>query len=448
MITLMLLLLLGLNPSAAYLEQAIEKAKTDATIDGQPYLVDWGVLTNAYEVKNANGLPDGTVAWAAQHIGDGPRANIQTVKDKAKQALIKHFNGIQIKDADLVFDTEFGAMMCYAAVYTPETPVVHNDPNARAPMAKPQAITIAVLNFTDLDPDNNGQLGRMAADLMINAITAPNVSVIDRNNVQELIEAQEFAQLNIAQDGNDIRMGQLLDARYLLTGTIGHVRGGQLLLIGRITDVVTGEIACTAAVQGFPASLDKDVQRLAIELKLRSKGGMPAKPLLLQAPAAPGRVEAIVRAVPRHGPGNMALVLEPNKNLFLEGDTLEFQVQPDRDGFLTMFAVGPTGGVTVLVPNQEVRSVPVTKGEPVVIPTPDMEFRIPVTAPHGLHRVKAIITPEPLIVPGAFNDRREELLKLARDAALGNDQADPLDNPNWTCREVQFMTQAAPAGPE
>lgn len=321
---------------------------------------------------------------------------------------------------------------------------------ASAKAVSPQKITIAVLNFADLAPDNDGQLGRMVTDLMINAITASNVRVIDRNNVQKLIEAQEFAQLDVTQDGNDIRMGQLLDARYLLTGTIGHLRGGQLLLSGRITDVVTGEIADDhrASVVGFPASLTADVHRLAIALGLRMADGTPAKPLALHAPATPGTVEAIVRAVPRQGGGAMAFIQEPNQALFTEGDSLMFRVQPDRDGYLTMFAVGPTGGITVLVPNQEVRSVPVTKGEPIMIPTPTMEFRIPVTSPHGLHRVKAIITPEPLIVPGAFNDRREELLKLARDTALGNDPVDPLDNPDWTCREVQFMTQAAPAGPE
>ena len=140
----------------------------------------------------------------------------------------------------------------------------------------------------------------------------------------------------------------------------------------------------------------------------------------------------------------MEIVPDPDKTIFLEGEAMAFKVRSDRDGYLTMLAIGPTGGITVLAPNSHMRSVPVVKDQAILLPSPDMPFTVRVEPPFGVHRIKAFVTPEPLIVPGSFDDRRSELLELARDASLGTSQNDPLDNTDWTCREIAFITEAAP----
>ena len=312
--------------------------------------------------------------------------------------------------------------------------------------AQDQKINLAVLGFTDLTTGQKTPISMAVTTLVLDSIDATNITLLERENVAKIIEAQEFAELDITEDGVGMFLGRLIDARYILMGTVGQLEGRQLVISARIVDVATGEIVDDhrATVIGFLSSLKADARKLAVEMGLRAADGMSPGPLQLHPRAIPGTVESVVRAVPRGGPVEMEIVPDPDKTIFLEGEAMAFKVRSDRDGYLTMLAIGPTGGITVLAPNSHMRSVPVVKDQAILLPSPDMPFTVRVEPPFGVHRIKAFVTPEPLIVPGSFDDRRSELLELARDASLGTSQNDPLDNTDWTCREIEFITEAAP----
>ena len=277
------------------------------------------------------------------------------------------------------------------------------------------------------------------------AINAPNVTVLERNDIASIIEAREFAELDITEDSTGMFVGRLANARYLLMGTIARSHAQEWLLTGRIIDAHTGEI-----VEGHPrrpwSPVDQGngktaTRQLATRMGLHTPPGQSPQPVKLHEQAAPGTVESIVRAVPREGPVRLEINPIPNQPLYTQGENIRFQVQSDRGGYLTLFSVGPTGAVTLLVPNREARSVWLDRGEDIVIPSPEMNFIFPVKPPHGLTRIKAFLTPEPLVVPGSFDDQRDLLLKLARESHVGPAGGDPLANPGWTTREISFMTR-------
>ncbi|MCH2134236.1 MAG: DUF4384 domain-containing protein [Phycisphaerales bacterium] len=310
-------------------------------------------------------------------------------------------------------------------------------------------ITLAVLPFKELGPDPEAGIGRLISLLMVSAINAPNVTLVEREDVAKLIEAREFAELDATEDSTGLFVGRLLNARYLLTGTVGRATADEWVLTARIIDSTTGEIVDghrgAVTFQNSGEGPVMATQQLTMDMGLRSPPGEEAQPLPLHDRATPGTVESLIRAVPRAAPVPLELSIEPRQAVYRDGQELRIRARAGIDGYLTLVAVGPSGNVTVLVPNAQARSVQLRAGESITVPSGDMNFSFPVRPPHGLNRIKAFLTPEPLVVPGSFDDRRQELLKLARQSQVGTAGADPLDNPDWTCREINFVTRPAAA---
>lgn len=315
--------------------------------------------------------------------------------------------------------------------------------------ASPDRISLAVLPFKALDSNLDQGVGSSIAMLLITEIDAPNVTVLEREEVGRIVEAKSFAELDVTEDGEGLAVGELLNARYLLMGTVGKMGDETLVMTGRIIDASTGEIVDghRAAVVGSYASLIDNVRMLAVKMGLRAPAGMKPSPVQLQGQADPGTVESMIRVVSRNNVGSLWLTTTPPQPIYLEGQSVQFQLKTDRGGYLTMFAIGSTGDVTLLVPNSKLRSVLLNDGDTFEIPTEDMPFQFKVKPPYGLTRIKAFLTPEPVITPGSFDDQRELMLKLVRESNIAEDGHDPLANPDWTCREISFMTGPALTAP-
>ncbi|MBG84716.1 MAG: hypothetical protein CMJ40_09240 [Phycisphaerae bacterium] len=315
--------------------------------------------------------------------------------------------------------------------------------------ASADEILLAVLPFKTVDTNLDQGVGSSIAMLMITEIDAPNVTVLEREEVGRIVEAKSFAQLDVTEDGDGLAIGELLNARYLLMGTVGRMGDETLVMTGRIIDAGTGEIVDghRGAVVGSYASLADNVRMLAVKMGLRSPAGMKPSPILLQSQAEPGTVESMVRVVSRNDAGALELTAAPSQPIYLEGQSVRFQLKSDKAGYLTMFAIGSTGDVTLLAPNRELRSVMLDGGETFEIPTENMPFQFKIKPPYGLTRIKAFLTPEPVITPGSFDDQRALMLKLVRESNIASDGRDPLANRNWSCREISFMTGPALKAP-
>ena len=75
----------------------------------------------------------------------------------------------------------------------------------------------------------------------------------------------------------------------------------------------------------------------------------------------------------------------------LNGDSLRFRVSAGADGFVTLLNVGPTGTLSVLVPNPDLPELRVRSGVSVHFPPPEAG-EIEVRPPEGPERIIAIWT--------------------------------------------------------
>ena len=83
------------------------------------------------------------------------------------------------------------------------------------------------------------------------------------------------------------------------------------------------------------------------------------------------------------------------------GESVQFQAESERDGYLTLVDLGTDGTVTVLFPNGEDRDNRVRAGQRISFPT---ESEIQVLPPAGRGMARAFVTPEPLDIPLALDD--------------------------------------------
>ncbi|MCH2152362.1 MAG: DUF4384 domain-containing protein [Phycisphaerales bacterium] len=315
-----------------------------------------------------------------------------------------------------------------------------------------EKLTLAILPFKEIGPDPQTGIGKLAAASMLSAIDSPNITLIERDEIARILDAREFSKLDVTEDGTGMFIGRLMNARYLLMGTIGRGGPGEWILTGRIIDTTTGEIVegHRGAVSIFSSgqSMVDGTRALALEMGLRSPEGEKPEPVELHEPAESGTVESMVRAVPRGGPNPLTLQMNPVQAAYEEGQSVHFQIHTKKAGYLTMLMIGADGKIVTLVPNPEARSVYLEAGESLSIPTLAMRFYFLIQPPHGLARIKAFITDEPLVIPGSFDDHRKDLLQLVRTGRIGGEGDSPLNTSEWASAEIQFLTrESAPEKP-
>ncbi|MGD0483237.1 MAG: CsgG/HfaB family protein [Gemmatimonadales bacterium] len=148
--------------------------------------------------------------------------------------------------------------------------------------------TIAILDFDigatfGQDPDDyqalrRGLAGMTIAELAVN----PAVRVVERAQLQQIMQEQDLARSDRVDQSTALRLGQLLNARYMVTGTIYDVRG-DFRIDARLFDVQTSQIIKTQRVAGRLDNIFDLVTRLAAQLM--RDANLP--PLERHADAAP-----------------------------------------------------------------------------------------------------------------------------------------------------------------
>jgi TolB-like protein len=131
--------------------------------------------------------------------------------------------------------------------------------------------TIAILDFDvgatiGQDPDDYQALRRGLAAMTISELAVnPAVRVVERAQLQQILQEQDLAKSDRIDQSTALRVGRLLNAHYMVTGTLYDVRG-DFRIDARLFDVETSQIIKTQRVSGKLDNVFDLVQRLAADL--------------------------------------------------------------------------------------------------------------------------------------------------------------------------------------
>jgi TolB-like protein len=109
-------------------------------------------------------------------------------------------------------------------------------------------IGVAVLSFETTEGRTEARdLGEAAAILINqNLISVPNISVVEREKLEDIIEEIGLSQTGLTSD--EIEVGNLLNVQFLIAGAVADL-GNRFLLAARIINVETGNILQSASVE-------------------------------------------------------------------------------------------------------------------------------------------------------------------------------------------------------
>ena len=109
-------------------------------------------------------------------------------------------------------------------------------------------IGVAVLSFETTEGRTEARdLGEAAAILINqNLISVPNISVVEREKLEDIIEEIGLSQTGLTSD--EIEVGNILNVQYLIAGAVADL-GNRFLLAARIINVETGNIFQSASVE-------------------------------------------------------------------------------------------------------------------------------------------------------------------------------------------------------
>jgi len=109
-------------------------------------------------------------------------------------------------------------------------------------------IGVAVLSFETTEGRTEARdLGEAAAILINqNLISVPNISVVEREKIEDIIEEIGLSQTGLTSD--EIEVGNILNVQYLIAGAVADL-GNRFLLAARIINVETGNILQSASVE-------------------------------------------------------------------------------------------------------------------------------------------------------------------------------------------------------
>ncbi len=146
---------------------------------------------------------------------------------------------------------------------------------AAAPAAQQQQDTrpgIAVLDYdvssvtSGADRETYEGLGRGLAAMTLTELTAnPGVRVVERTQLQQILQEQNLGHEGRMDDATMSRIGKLIGARYMVTGTLINI-GGNLRIDTRVFNSETGEVMKTESVRGKMDNIFDMIPRLAQQL--------------------------------------------------------------------------------------------------------------------------------------------------------------------------------------
>jgi TolB-like protein len=132
--------------------------------------------------------------------------------------------------------------------------------------------TVAVLAFRHSEPKQAGRETTAVQNRFVEQLVAlGQVTVIERDRIEQVLKEHQIDQSGLT---DKTRIGRLLQADYLLTGTITPgQRGKQLEISARLVEVQTSKITATARATALRSDFSETVQ-------VRSTGNYLGEPLV------------------------------------------------------------------------------------------------------------------------------------------------------------------------
>lgn len=237
--------------------------------------------------------------------------------------------------------------------------------------------------------------------------------MIDRRNFAELAKEWDLGVNGYVDDSSLTQVGKLLGADVLCLG--GYTRVGKKITL-RVT-LVGAEKGEILAASSTEIKLSGDLRDLD-EKPLEAKPAVPAPTEAARPASAPLQVE-----------------LTTDKDHYAIGDKMRLSVKVNRDCFLTLIDIGPTGKGTIVFPNQYAPSNAVKAGVTYVIPDPSAGFEFEVAPPAGVELIRAIASREPSVdladamaavnPETPFGEVKQDLRVLTRDIHVKAKKAKP-----------------------
>lgn len=152
-------------------------------------------------------------------------------------------------------------------------------------------------------------------------------------------------------------------------------------------------------------------------------------------------------------PFNVDFGFASGRTTFTLGETLQFNVASEREGYLTIVDLAPDGTVTVIFPNEYVSDNKVYPGRQLTVPTSEMNLQFRAVEPVGRGVVRAFVTERPLVMPftetaGGMATSSDAAAAQAVWTALRNaagrppiQGSDAIPVNNWATAEIVYEIQ-------
>ena len=221
----------------------------------------------------------------------------------------------------------------------------------------------------------------------------------------------------VAQRGTRVRVAEgsvrtgdqarLTAHRYAATPLLVNVAGIDSRLAGDLRAALAGspDVTLVEREEEFSHLI---VRRRGEELRVVGSDGFARHDGISVAAGGPERLAAALRkeaAAKRLGdmdnpaqPFGLKLELMDGRTTFGLGQSINFSIESQHDGYLTLVDLGTDGTVTVLVPNVDDPSMPVRAGRVLTYPA-ERGVYFEAQPPAGGGMVRAFVTTEPLRLP-------------------------------------------------
>ena len=111
-------------------------------------------------------------------------------------------------------------------------------------MPKGKAAQIAIAPFVNLGPTaHEKKMGEVVAEMLVSRLTGkPNITVIERGQLNQIMEELKLSMLGLTEGSNAEKVGKLLGAEAMIVGSVSEV-GDKFAISARHVNVGTGQVA-------------------------------------------------------------------------------------------------------------------------------------------------------------------------------------------------------------
>jgi len=211
--------------------------------------------------------------------------------------------------------------------------------------------------------------GALLAERVVSALAEQQgVRILERALLDNIMAEQKLSSTGLVDPATSVRVGKLLGAHGIVAGTVTDL-GETIEIHARVVKVETGEtvavktIAARKTIKTFISPLWSEIDRI------KADGASFPVTLAVEGAVKPSAIPS-----------------------FRVGEFLSLRVTADRDCYITLFDFASSGAIHVLFPNSFAPDNRIKAGREYTIPGEQAGYKIRVTDPPGVERLKLFAT--------------------------------------------------------